>query len=285
MGKYYAKQVHMIPLDFTSRPMTTMRIMNRFIASQTNGMIKNMFTEPVPQDSKLVITNALYFNGTWEYEFLFSPPYDTGIEAEFASFQRNINLTLMTALIDFPFLSDPNLGFEIASLPYEHDVRNEDISEAHMFIIKPNNPGEAAFLELEQKLAKLDWEDVFARMEPIYGEMQLPRMRLEFQTNLAPILSNLGLKKLFSGRGSPDFSALTPNWNEFKLDTLQHKTVLKVTEKGTEAAAATSAFHFRMMPSKIFQLDRPFFLFIYDALNKVVIFWARVVEPEPILLK
>ena len=37
-------------------------------------------------------------------------------------------------------------------------VRNEDISEAHMFIIKPNNPGEAAFLELEQKLAKLDWE-------------------------------------------------------------------------------------------------------------------------------
>ena len=37
-----------------------------------------------------------------------------------------------------------------------------------------------------------------------------------------------GLKKLFSGRGSPDFSALTPNWNEFKLDTLQHKTVLKV---------------------------------------------------------
>ena len=40
-----------------------------------------------------------------------------------------------------------------------------------------------------------------------------------------------GLKKLFSGRGSPDFSALTPNWNEFKLDTLQHKTVLKVITK------------------------------------------------------
>ena len=38
----------------------------------------------------------------------------------------------------------------------------------------------------------------------------------------------LGLKKLFSGQGSSDFSPLTPRWEEFKLDTLQHKTVLKV---------------------------------------------------------
>jgi len=285
LEQYYGSQVHIIPLDFTSRPMTTMRIMNRFISSKTNGLIENMFTEPVAEDSKLVLSNALYFKGTWEYEFLFAPPYDVGIDIEFESFKRNISLTLMTALVDFPFLSDPDLGFEIASLPYEHDIRNEEISEAHMFMIRPNHPGEQNFIQLEQKLAQLDWEDVFSRMEPIYGEIQMPRMKLEFQTNLAPILSKLGLKKLFSGRGSSDFAPLTPKWNEFKVDTLQHKTVLKVTEKGTEAAAATSAFQFRMMPSKVFQLDRPFFLFIYDALNKVVIFWARVVEPEPIHLR
>ena len=43
----------------------------------------------------------------------------------------------------------------------------------------------------------------------------------------------------------------------------------QITEKGTEAAAATSAFQFRMIPSIKMQYDRPFFLFIYDALNKV----------------
>ena len=76
---------------------------------------------------------------------------------------------------------------------------------------------------------------------------------------------------------------------------------MQITERGTEAAAATSAFIFRMSPGKVMQFDRPFFLFIYDALNKVhnilyktleklativiiqvVIFWARVVEPTPI---
>ena len=45
----------------------------------------------------------------------------------------------------------------------------------------------------------------------------------------------------------------------------------QITERGTEAAAATSAFIFRMGPSKVMQFDRPFFLFIYDALNKVLL--------------
>ena len=39
--------------------------------------------------------------------------------------------------------------------------------------------------------------------------------------------------------------------------------------EGTEAAAATSAFVFRMSPLETMEFDRPFFLFIYDALNKV----------------
>jgi len=281
LNYYYGSQVDIIPLDFTRRPQTTMRLMNRFISSRTNNLIRNMFTEPAAADSKVVMSNALYFNGSWEYEFLFDPPHFIGIETEFNSFRKKINLTLMTANIDFPYLADPDLGFKIASLPYEHDVRNEEISEAHMFLILPNQPGEEAFLEVENRLTTLDWEDVFQRMQPVYGEFLLPRIKMEFQTNLAATLANLGLKKLFSGRGSRDFSPLTDQWDKFKMDTLQHKTVLKITEKGTEAAASTSAFQFRMLPSLQYKLDRPFFLFIYDALNKVVIFWSRVVEPKP----
>jgi len=35
----------------------------RFVAQRTNKLIENMFTEPVPVDSKLVLSTALYFNG------------------------------------------------------------------------------------------------------------------------------------------------------------------------------------------------------------------------------
>jgi len=91
-----------------------------------------------------------------------------------------------------------------------------------------------------------------------------------------------GISSLFSGKPSRDFEPLTDGWKELKMDTLQHKAVLKITEKGTEAAAATSGFSFYLGPMFTVTFDRPFFLFIYDALNKVVIFWARVVDPEPL---
>ena len=59
-----------------------------------NNLIKDMFQQPVSPDNKVnkglkdflseitrrcemkvVLSNALYFNGSWEYEFLFDPPY------------------------------------------------------------------------------------------------------------------------------------------------------------------------------------------------------------------
>ena len=79
----------------------------------------------------------------------------------------------------------------------------------------------------------------------------------------------IGIHKLFSGEANKDFSPLTSQWEDFVLDTLQHKAVLKVltrhsdylqddnnhadhnndednndndqiTERGTEAAAVTT---------------------------------------------
>ena len=46
-----------------------------------------------------------------------------GIPAEFNSFQRQIPITLMEATFDYPYFKDENAGFEIISLPYEHDGR------------------------------------------------------------------------------------------------------------------------------------------------------------------
>jgi len=278
----YGQEMDIVPLDFTNRPRTTLRRMNGFIAKNTNNLIKDMFKEPVSADTKIVLSNALYFNASWEYEFLFDPPEFVGIDAEFNSFGKKVPLTLMEATFDYPYYRDDNVGLEIISLPYEHDIRNEEISEAHMFLMLPTGKGKGAFEEVERKLPSLNFEEIFEKMEVVFGDVLLPRMEMDFTTNLGPFLSAIGINKMFSGNPSEDFSPISDSWQELKLDTLQHKAVLRITEKGTEAAAATSAFQFRMIPSLTMQYDRPFFLFIYDALNKVVIFWARVVEPQAI---
>ena len=85
-----------------------------------------MFTIPVSPQTKMVVSNCLYFKGNWEYEFLFDPPYFTGIDATFNSFNTRTNLTLMTSTLDLPYYKDENLGMEILSLPYEHDGKPEE---------------------------------------------------------------------------------------------------------------------------------------------------------------
>eukprot|EP00091_Calanus_sinicus_P023914 TRINITY_DN8321_c0_g1_i4.p1 TRINITY_DN8321_c0_g1~~TRINITY_DN8321_c0_g1_i4.p1 ORF type:complete len:474 (-),score=124.60 TRINITY_DN8321_c0_g1_i4:74-1495(-) len=283
LRRHYGEDIQLVPLDFTSRPRTTLRRMNGFIASNTNNMIRDMFTTPVSPQTKVVVSNCLYFNGNWEYEFLFDPPHFVGIPSMFQSFEAQKNLTLMTATMDMPYYKDEDLGLEILSLPYEHDLRNEEISEAHMFLMMPTKTGKEAYEELESKFLTLNFEEIFQKMEPVYAEIELPRMKMEFQSNLKKVLEDIGISKLFSGKPSRDFEPLTEAWSELKLDTLQHKAVLKITEKGTEAAAATSGFQFYLGPMFTVKFDRPFFLFIYDALNKVVIFWARVVDPQPLV--
>jgi len=284
LRRLYGDDVDIVPLDFAFRPRTTLRRMNGFVASNTRNMIRNMFTQPIDAGTKAVISNCIYFNGSWEYEFLFEPGIEEGRNASFHTFSGDTQVTYMSAKLDFPYYRDDALGMEILSLPYEHDARNEEISEAHMFLIRPTRPGLEAFQALEQAFTALQFQDIFQKMEPAYAEIELPRMTMEFQANLKHVLADIGIHKVFSGNSSRDFSPFTEAWDRFSLDTLQHKAVLKITEKGTEAAAATAALQFYLGPMFTITFDRPFFLFIYDALNKVVIFWGRVVHPTPIFL-
>ena len=124
----YGSEISLIPVDFTNRPRTTLRRVNGFIAQNTNNLIKNMFKQPLSVDTKMVLSNALYFNGSWEYEFQFDPPDFVGIESQFQSFNKDIPITLMEATFDYPYYKDDDGMFEMISLPYEHDGKLVNIS-------------------------------------------------------------------------------------------------------------------------------------------------------------
>ena len=75
-----------------------------------------------------------------------------------------------------------------------HTVRNEEISEAHMFLMLPTKTGRDAFEDLERKLPSLNFEEIFEKMEVVFGDILLPRMEMEFTANLGPFLSGIGEK-------------------------------------------------------------------------------------------
>ena len=72
-------------------------------------------------------------------------------------------------------------------------MKNEEISEAHMFLILPSKEGKEEFEMLERKLLSLDFPDIFERMGVVFGDILLPRMELEFSANLGSFLSTIGL--------------------------------------------------------------------------------------------
>lgn len=74
--------------------------------------------------------------------------------------------------------------------------KNEDISEAHMFLILPSKEGKQEFEKLEKKLLNLNFPDIFERMGVVFGDVLLPRMELKFSTNLGSFLSSIGISKL-----------------------------------------------------------------------------------------
>ena len=54
----------------------------------------------------------------------------------------------------------------------------------------------------------------------------------------------IGIHKLFSGEANKDFSPLTSQWEDFVLDTLQHKAVLKVLPRQYDCLQDHDHYHF-----------------------------------------
>lgn len=61
-----------------------------------------------------------------------------------------------------------------------------------MFLILPSTEGEEAFEAVEKKFQTLNFEEVFAKMGVVFGDILLPRMEMEFSANLGPFLADLG---------------------------------------------------------------------------------------------
>ena len=95
---------------------------------------------------------------------------------------------------------------------------------------------------------------------------------------LKDILIKLGLASAFSN--SADFSGMINNKDlKLKIDNVIHKTFIDVSEKQTEAAAATAimmtkatAAAPRPVPKAEFHADRPFVYFIIDDNSKAILF-------------
>ena len=252
-------------VDFIKETEKSRQTINSFIEEQTNGKIKELIPEGfLDSMTRLVITNAIYFKGTWKWQF---DPKDTK-DRDFKITPTNVVKVPMMymkpekAMFNYAHLED----LQILELPY----KGENVS---MLIILPEKDLNSIHLTAEN-LEKWKSEMKKTKIESIY----LPKFEFDTKYLLNENLKTLGMPTAFTP--SADFSGISGKKDLF-IDFVIHKAYVKVDEEGTEAAAATGVgMKLTAMPESIvFRADHPFLFIIQQKDTGNILFMGRVVNP------
>ena len=244
---------------------------NDWVADQTADRIENLLPSgAIDSQTKLVLTNAVYFLSDWQYKFNKAttrpaPFYFT--ETESADMpMMNLTKHLSYANAD---------GVQVLSLPYR-------ASGLSMIILLPEKRD--GLSELESKLDSKQVDQWLKQLKPQKVRVYLPRFKMSEPFRLKDVLSAMGMPIAFS-EAHADFSGTEPR-GELCLSAVVHKAFIEVNERGTEAAAATAVTETpRSIAPKleepiVFRADHPFVFMIRDRETGSVLFLGRVNDPR-----
>jgi len=253
-------------LDFVNAPETSRGTINDWVSDQTEGRIEDLIPQGVIDAlTRLVLTNAIYFNAAWLNAFN-EDMTDDG--AFYLLDGSEVTVPMMMQSDSFGYAEGE--GYQAVELPY-------DGRELSMVILLPDT---VEFEEFEDSL-DADMVDTITN-DLIYKEVALTMPKFEFESefSLADTLAAMGMPVAFTG--AADFSGMTGNRDLFIAEVL-HKAFVSVDEAGTEAAAATAVvMNLTAAPGEPFEvtLDRPFIFLIRDIETGAILFVGRVVNPS-----
>jgi len=252
-------------LDFINETEPSRIIINDWVSDETEGRIEDLIPQgTITQMTRLVLTNAIYFNAAWQYPF---EEDATSPDVFYLLSGEEVTVPMMEQQESFSYTEGDN--YQAVELPY-------DGQELSMVIILPD------FGQFETFEEAIDYQNIKGIIESLERrEVRLTMPKFEFD-------SSFGLKKTLTEMGMPvafsagaDFSGMTGNKNLFISDVI-HKAFVSVDEAGTEAAAATAVImELTAMPEMPVEvtLNRPFIFLIRDIETGAILFVGRVMSP------
>jgi len=264
--KYYGGKA--ANLDFVKENEKSRQTINSFIEQQTNNKIKDLIPAGVLDAmTRLVLTNAIYFKGTWQWEFDTS---DTRNEDFKITPENTVKVSMMNmdpkkATFNYANTEDA----QILELPYKGD-------KISMLVILPKKD----LVSIESSLTADKLNEYKSQMkETKLDSISLPKFEFDTKYFMKDTLSALGMPTAFSATAA-DFSGMTGIKNLY-IGAVIHQAYVKVDEKGTEAAGATAVVMMEnaIMPSNVFRADHPFIFAIQDKNTGSILFLGKVIDP------
>ena len=269
ISNYYGGRLN--NLDFKKKHEESRKIINTWVQYRTKDKIKDLIPAgSINPDTRMVLTNAIYFKGAWTKEFDEAETRDrnfrlssgqntqvkmmkkTGKEAKFAYTEDD-----EVQVLEMPYFGE-NLSMLIL-LPKDDDIKvlENSITNDKLTVWKNNLK--------EQRV------DVF-----------IPRFKFKSKYFMAETLVDMGMSSAFNE--SADFSGIS-NEGLYISDVI-HQAFVEVNEKGTEAAAATAVIMDILslgpdgpkMP--VFMADHPFIFVIQEKDSGNILFMGRLSNPS-----
>jgi len=257
--------------DFKGATETARQTINQWVADQTENKIKELFVPGIlNQQTRLVLTNAIYFKGNWQFPF---EPENTSELPFHLSTDSKVDVPTMYREGEFKYMENQDL--QIIELPYQKNDSQQSLS---MLVILPRKVDGLSLVEEkpEQWLSYIEPQRFKSEKVKVY----LPKLQLESALQLKDALENLDMLDAFD-LGNADFSALTGKKN-LALSAVVHKAFVEVNEEGTEAGAATGVvvtLRGILPPPIEFRADHPFIFLIKDNRSDSILFLGRVIDP------
>ena len=300
------------PVDFRSAADAARQEINAWVARQTLDRIKDfMGPGSVGPDTRLVITNAVYFKGEWLDPFdasstrpadfqladgkrvptpmmsnyLYSAGYGA-FNADATAFHTPREIPVDMADND-PSLYPDARGFTAVRLTYKG-------GKLFMVMIVPQSA--AGLGELERRLPSTGLKPWIERIANRTVVVNVPKFKLETDYALEKPLRAMGMVRAFNRPGRSDgaqFDRMTAGDDpaqQLFISAVLHKTLVEVNEKGTEAAAVTGIRMEALTPAAppfktrpfipTFWANKPFLFAICDTETHSILFLGRLISPQ-----
>lgn len=221
---------------------------NEWVNEKTHGLIKSILDEPMSDDVRMTLLNAVYFKAAWVQAF----SEEMTDQQTFHGKNGDTSIDMMHQQDHFDYAENddyqmirmPYFGGSVMTVYLPKDVETAD---------KWSESGYLYALELG--VDEQDWE----RKEVA---LSMPKFEMEYGTQLKDILKELGIEKIFDGAF---YDRLTDE--KLAVGSVYHKTAIKNDENGTEAAAVTMMMVESMAliePEEVVEMtiDHPFYFTI-----------------------
>ncbi len=238
----------------------TIERINEWVRQRTRDLIPSIIEES-PENLGLVAVNALYFKDRWKTPF---DPAQTRIEPFQSLPGGKVDVAMMhSPTRKFAFRQDDR--FIAAELPYA----NEDFKL--VIVTTKSAPARAqAFAAVRGWLGGRDFEVKS-------GDIALPKLSLSAAEELLSPLDALGLRA--ARKASDSLSGFTSK--ALTITRVVQKVDLRLSEEGTEAAAATAVTATRSLSDEYVKMivDKPFVFALRDQKTGLVLLMGYIGIP------